>query len=112
MENFDLEIDENKRNLNIIINYISKTVKGVNGYRKFKKEDLLNDIKNSNPSDGIKINKKKDLYIIDINLVVDYGYKIPDLTWDVQNKIKEYLESSVRIKVEKVNIHISSISFD
>ncbi len=49
--------------------------------------------------------------IIDISINAYYGYKMPDLAYDVQNKIKEEVEKATNYKVKSVNISILGVVF-
>ena len=48
--------------------------------------------------------------IIDINLTVEYGARIPDIAWEVQNKVKTQVESMTGLKGVVVNIHVQGVS--
>lgn len=64
------------------------------------------------PGKGVKVEIEESAARIDIYIVVDYGAKIPDLAWAVQENVKNNVETMTGISVEKVNIHIEGISFD
>ena len=46
---------------------------------------------------------------IDIFITVNFGCKIPDVAFNVQNAVKTAVESNTEIKVDKVNIHIQGV---
>ena len=46
---------------------------------------------------------------IDANIVVKYGQRIPDIAWDVQEKIKDNLERYTGYEVNSVNINVQGI---
>jgi len=61
---------------------------------------------------GVRVDMLNDSVRIDIYIVVDYGVKIPELAWNVQENVKTNVENMTGLKVEKVNIHIEGISFE
>lgn len=49
--------------------------------------------------------------IIDININAYYGYKVPDLAYDLQNKIKEEVEKATNYTVKSVNVSVVGVVF-
>ncbi len=49
---------------------------------------------------------------VDAFLVVRYGLRIPDLAWDVQEKVKNDLERTTGYAVKGVNIYVQGIYFN
>ena len=65
-----------------------------------------------NMSRGVKVDIKEGTAVIDLYIIVDYGIRIPELAWEVQENVKNDVETMTGLKVENVNIHIEGISFD
>ena len=65
-----------------------------------------------NLSKGVKVDMEADNVNIDLYIVVDYGVKIPELAWSIQENVKTNVEAMTGLNVAKVNIHIEGISFD
>lgn len=65
-----------------------------------------------NSSKGIKISTENDDTVIDINISVKYGSRIPEIAWEVQENVKKSVESMTEINVSKVNIHIVGVEFE
>ncbi len=63
------------------------------------------------PTRGVKVEMTEEGTTIDVFIVVDYGVRIPELAWEVQENVKNSVESMTGQKVLKVNIHIEGISF-
>ena len=61
---------------------------------------------------GVKVEITEDMATVDMYLVVDYGVKIPELAWNVQEKVKESVEAMTGLSVTAVNIHIEGINFE
>lgn len=65
-----------------------------------------------NASNGVRVDMGTDSVGIDLYIVVEYGVKIPELAWSVQENVKNSVETMTGLTVSKVNIHIEGISFD
>lgn len=59
---------------------------------------------------GVKVQIGDKETVIDINLTIEYGARIPDIAWEVQNKVKTQVESMTGFKGVVVNIHVQGIS--
>ncbi len=64
------------------------------------------------PSRGVRVEMENNSVKIDLYLVVEYGAKVPELAWKVQENVKNNVETMTGMSVEKVNIHIEGISFE
>ncbi|MBQ5441823.1 MAG: Asp23/Gls24 family envelope stress response protein [Firmicutes bacterium] len=45
-----------------------------------------------------------------ISIDVKYGYKIPAVSWDVQNAVKAAVKNSAGYKAQKIDIHIHGVN--
>ena len=61
---------------------------------------------------GVKVDMSGNTVGIDLYIVVDYGVKIPELAWTIQENVKNSVETMTGLSVSYVNIHIEGISFD
>lgn len=61
---------------------------------------------------GIKINQGEDGAVIDISVIVDYGVRIPDVAWNVQENVKNEIEDIIGMTVDAVNIHVTGVNFN
>ena len=63
-------------------------------------------------SDGIRVFVNTDSLpsiAVEASVLVKYGQRIPDLAWDVQEKIKDNLERYTGYEVKAVNINVQGI---
>ena len=60
---------------------------------------------------GIRLFQGKEGIKIDVFLNVRYGYKIPQIAWDIQENVKHKVEELSGYAIEAVNIHIEGVSF-
>jgi uncharacterized alkaline shock family protein YloU len=58
---------------------------------------------------GIKISNEADGVVIDIQIVVDYGVKIPEVAWDLQRRVKNELEEITDTAVKAVNVVVQGV---
>ena len=65
-----------------------------------------------NPSKGVKVDMNETTATIDLYIVVDYGVRIPELSWEIQENVKNSVETMTGLDVQKVNIHIEGVSFE
>lgn len=63
-------------------------------------------------SKGVKVDMTEDSVSVDLYIVVEYGVKIPELAWNIQENVKTKIETMTGLDVSKVNIHIEGISFE
>lgn len=64
-----------------------------------------------NLSKGIKVEVGTEDAKIDIYVVVDYGVRIPDVAWDIQESVKNAVETMTGLKVNYVNVHVQGVHF-
>lgn len=62
-------------------------------------------------SKGVKVEIKEKIAIIDLYIIVEYGTKIPDVAWKIQESVKKTVETMTGIKVNEVNIHVQGVHF-
>lgn len=63
------------------------------------------------PTKGIRVEVKENSVVIDLYVIVEFGVRIPELAWEIQESVKNNVETMTGMSVEKVNIHIDGISF-
>ena len=59
---------------------------------------------------GIKVEVGEKETKIDVNIIVEYGARIPDVAFEIQNRVKQAVETMTGLKVANVNIHIQGIN--
>jgi len=61
-------------------------------------------------SKGIKVEVGEKDTKIDVNIIVEYGVRIPDVAFEIQNRVKKAVETMTGLNVSNVNIHIQGIN--
>ena len=62
-----------------------------------------------NVTKNVKVTLNEENAIIDLNLAVEYGVKIPEVVNSVQENVKKTVEAITGLKVEAVNINVQNI---
>ena len=65
-----------------------------------------------NLSKGIKVEVGEKETKIDVNIIVEYGTRIPDVAYEIQNRVKKAVETMTGLKVLEVNVHVQGVSTD
>ena len=47
---------------------------------------------------------------IDVNIIVEYGARIPDVAFEIQNRVKKSVENMTGLSVLEVNVHVQGVS--
>ena len=58
-----------------------------------------------NLSKGIKVDADEKEVRIDVNIIVEYGSRIPDVAYEIQTRVKKSVENMTGLKVSEVNVH-------
>ncbi len=63
-----------------------------------------------NLAKGIKVEEENGKARIDVNIIVEYGARIPDVAFEIQNRVKTAVENMTGLKVEEVNVHVQGVN--
>lgn len=63
-----------------------------------------------NLAKGIKVEAGEKETKIDVNIIVEYGARIPDVAFEIQNRVKKAVESMTGLKVVEVNVHVQGVN--
>ena len=61
-------------------------------------------------SKGVKVQVGERETTIDLYIIVEYGARIPDIAWEIQNKVKTVVENMTGLKVVDINIHVQGLN--
>lgn len=65
-----------------------------------------------NLAKGIKVDVDGSKAKIDVNIIVEYGSRIPDVAYEIQTRVKKAVENMTGLKVEEVNVHVQGVNTD
>ena len=63
-----------------------------------------------NLAKGIKVDATDKVAKIDVNIIVEYGSRIPDVAFEIQNRVKKSVESMTGLKVNEINVHVQGVN--
>ena len=63
-----------------------------------------------NLAKGIKVVVTEKDAKIDVNIIVEYGVRIPDIAFEIQTKVKKAVETMTGLKVTEVNVHVQGVN--
>ncbi len=63
-------------------------------------------------SRGVKVAVQDNTCTVDLSLSLDYGYSIPEIGSEVQEKVKTAIETMTGMDVTDVNIRVSDIAVE
>ena len=97
----------------VIIQYASEEISKIDGVTRlvggisesFSKNILGRETTNQ----GIKVNRGDGTATVDVHIVVKFGVNIPQVAFEIQNKVKEILEQNTGIVIEAVNISVEGV---
>lgn len=65
-----------------------------------------------NLSKGVKVEVGEKEAAIDLYIIVEFGARIPEIAWNVQEKVKTAVQAMTGLNVVEVNIHVQGVNFD
>lgn len=88
-----------------IANKAASEVPGV-----FSMSGGISDVFGKKMSKGIKVDAGEKNTKIDVNIIVEYGARIPEIAYEIQNRVKKAVESMTGLKVLEVNVHVQGVN--
>ena len=62
-----------------------------------------------NLTKGIKVDVGDKDAKIDVNIIVEYGARIPEVAFEIQSRVKKAVENMTGLKVLEVNVHVQGV---
>jgi len=97
--------------VSIISGLAATEVKGVAGMSGGVVDGFAELLKKKNLSKGVKVEVGEKQAAIDLFIIIEYGAKIPDTAYMVQENVKRAVESMTGLEVVEVNVHIQGVEF-
>lgn len=64
-----------------------------------------------NLSKGVKVEVGQREAAVDVNIIVEYGIRIPEIASEIQLNVKRSIEMMTGLHVVEVNVHIHDVHF-
>lgn len=72
--------------------------------------ELLDRVGVKNLARGVKVEVIGKKVRVDLSLIMEFGYNIPQISQKVQDKVKNAIENMTGLEVTDVNIHIAGVN--
>lgn len=96
----------------IIAGIAATEVEGIAGMSGNHSGDLVAEVLGKkNLSKGVKITVGQENVAIDLNVVIEFGVKIPKVSLEVQKRVKNAVETMTGLNVTEINLNIMGIHF-
>ncbi|MBQ3103535.1 MAG: Asp23/Gls24 family envelope stress response protein [Oscillospiraceae bacterium] len=89
-----------------------KDVEGVSGMASNLGANVTELVSKKNVIKGVKLDMGAENIVVDLYIIVRYGFEIMDVAEKVQVGVKNSLEALTGIEVGAVNVHVGGISFE
>lgn len=96
----------------IIAEIAAVEVKGVAGMGGTLTSDLVQTLSRKRTPKGVKVELTDSRVALDMALIINYGEKIPEVTLEVQEKVKNSIEMMTGLEIISINIHVIGIHFN
>ena len=96
----------------IIAGLAATEVRGVSAMSGSVAGSIVERLGRKNLSKGVKVEVGEKETAIDLYIIVEYGVRIPEVAWNIQESVKKAVESMTGLTVVEVNVHIQGVSFE
>ncbi|NLC43233.1 MAG: Asp23/Gls24 family envelope stress response protein [Clostridiales bacterium] len=96
----------------IIAGLAATEIAGVAGMSGGLAGGIVEMLGRKNLSKGVKVEVGDKETAIDLFIVADYGVRIPEMAWNIQENVKKTVENMTGLEVKEVNIHIQGVVFE
>ena len=93
----------------VIVELASKTIQGIPNIKTASRSGSKFGLGRKGAGIKVSVDHSQGLMDIDAYVLVKYGQRIPDLAWDVQEKIKDNLERYTGYNVRAVNVNVQGV---
>lgn len=111
------KVNFSKTSIETLVHMALREIKGVvdpsKNYSRNKDTRLkkTSQEKDDSTSKEVRIDIKSDSVTINLYLIIYYGIRIPELTWQIQAKVKERIKELTGLEIDKINVHIQGINY-
>lgn len=96
----------------VIAGIAASEVAGVAGMSNNLTSGIYDLLGKKNFSKGVKVDIDGGNVTVDLFVIVEYGAKIPDVSFKIQESVKKNVESMTGLNADKINIHIQGVKID
>ncbi len=96
--------------VSIVASLAANSVKGVAGMVSSISGGFAELLGKKNLSKGVKVSVTDKNVSLDLSIIVEYGSKIPDVAWEIQEKVKSEVEAMTGLNVTAVNVSVEGVN--
>lgn len=96
----------------IVAGLAATEVQGVAGMSGGVAGGIAEMLGRKNLTKGVKVEVGEKEAAIDLFIIVEYGARIPDVCWEIQEKVKRAVEMMTGLNVVEVNIHVQGVNLE
>lgn len=110
VENTDSGVEISEDVVAVIAGIAVSDVQGVAGMAKGFAGGLTEAFSGKkNMAKGIKVEIGEKETKIDVNIIVEYGSRIPDVAFEIQSRVKKSVKEMTGLEVLSVNVHVQGV---
>ena len=94
-----------------IVSLAAAQIKGVAAMSGSMASGLTEKLGKKNLTKGVKVEITEQNVVVALNIFVEYGVKIPKLALEIQNEVRDTVQTMTGLQVKEVNIYVQGISF-
>ena len=96
----------------IIAGLATTEVEGVSSMAGNITNEIVSKLGMKNLSKGVKILMEGGIVRVDMMVVVNYGYSIPEVSEQVQERVSQQIENMTGLSVSEVNVRIAGVKLE
>ncbi|WP_353892395.1 Asp23/Gls24 family envelope stress response protein [Proteinivorax hydrogeniformans] len=96
----------------VIAGIAATNIEGIAGMSGGVAGGIAEMIGRKNLSKGVKVSVGETETAIDIYIIVEYGVKIPEVTKNIQDEVKQSVENMTGLSVVEVNVHVVGVKVE
>ncbi len=95
-----------------IASIATSEINGVDGLSGGIAGDIAGIFGKKNLSKGVKVLIEEGQVTVDLNVIVDFGVKIPEVSWQIQESVKNSVETMTGLEIREINVHVIGVNID
>ncbi len=95
-----------------IVSMVAAQIKGISAMSGSMTSGLTEMLGKKSLTKGVKVELNDQDVIIALYIFVEYGVKIPKLALEIQNQVRDSIQSMTGLRVKEVNIYVQGVTFD
>lgn len=97
--------------IEVIAGLAATEVRGVAGMSGGVAGGIAELLGRKNLAKGVKVEVGQKQCAVDLSIVAEYGVRIPDVASDIQQNVKQAIESMTGLEVVEVNVSVLGVTF-